>query len=424
VSRSHPRRLVAGGSAIVSAGASSLTGLLVNVAAATTRSASDFGHFSFVYLTVLTMMTLIRAICGEVVLFTDSTPAMMAARRSSTIAVIGLAAAGAAVLAGIGSVLDSAGYAAALAIVPICVQDNYRYLAFVSHRVGVAAWSDVVTAIGPLIVVLFARDTGAAGSTALVAWGASAVVGSLLAELIMRPGHRLTPRALFAPVLKPLRQAAVIEYASTALLYQFPLLLLPAVVAYADVGAMRGLQMAFSPVTILHAALFALLVPRLTARFETRREVDRRLIVAYIAMLLGLTVVIAVVVARTPESWAREVLGDTAGAVQANAWAYCALQGAAVLATAVTIVYRINRTYDRIVRVRVITALASPVLCLAGAAWFGIAGACLGIAAVQLAYMCLLRSPLVRAKRDRPHAVTSATEDGGATHDAVAPERS
>lgn len=392
--------MIVGGSAIVSAGASSLTGLLVNVAAATSLSDDQFGQFSFVYVTVLAMMTLLRALCGEVVLFTDSSAPFVTARRSSTIAVVAMGAVGAVVLVVLGVTTDVAGYAAAAAFIPVCVQDNFRYLAFVAGRTEVAAASDLVTTLGPLAVVLLARNDPDAGWLAFLGWGASAIAGSLVAQAMLGADHSLRPSHLFAPELGQLRHASLIEFASTALLYQIPLLLLPTVASYADVGAMRGLQMVFSPVTILHAALFAVLVPRLTRAFESTGRVHLELVMVYIAVLTALTALIAVVVSQAPADWAVRVLGDTSDAVQDHAWFYGLAQGITVVATGATIVRRIERTYTTVARVRSVSALCAPVFGLVGAAAFGVTGACLGLAASQLIYLALLR--LRSAPRTQP----------------------
>lgn len=399
MSNRRTRGVVAGGSALVSAGASSLTGLLVNLAAATTRDDVGFGYFSFVYIVVLAIMTLLRAVCGEVVLFTDLSPASIAARRNSTVTVAGLATVGAAGLVLLGATLDRVGYAAAFALIPVCVQDNYRYLAFVTHRPRVTATSDVITCLGPLAVVLFGRNSGDAAAAAFVAWGVAALAGSLVAERMMHPGHGTAPSASFAPELRALRNAALVEFMSTTLLYQIPLLALPAVITYADVGTMRGLQMAFSPVTVVHAALFALVIPRLTNVFEDRGRLSYGLIVVYMAVLGSLTVLIALVLSHTPSAWAARVLGSTSESVQDNAWAYASAQAAAIAATAATIVRRIDRTYGTVVRVRLASAIAAPILCLVGALWLGVVGACLGLAASQMLYLVLLRSPLLPATR-------------------------
>src|SRR5258706_5285472 len=140
-------RLTQSSSAIVSAGATSLTGFLVNAAVSRRVTSADFGRFSIVYLLLYFSMAFLRAVFAEPLLLvgrrfevgTDSLNRWAVGSSTASAAALGVVLTTVLVL-----ILHSPWLLASFIVLSLLVaQDVLRFVAFSVGRPHVAAASDI-----------------------------------------------------------------------------------------------------------------------------------------------------------------------------------------------------------------------------------------------------------------------------------------
>jgi O-antigen/teichoic acid export membrane protein len=172
----------------------SLTNFLLNIYVARSLGATEFGAFSLAYVTYGFAMNVSRGLSFEPLLIRFSNTEMKVWRRaasgcSGTALVVGLATGACALAVGalIGGTTGQAFLALGLMLPALLLQDSWRY-AFFSVQKGYHAFvNDTVWAVVQFPLLVFLKMTGHANVFwFVIAWGAGAVAGSVLASFQAR----------------------------------------------------------------------------------------------------------------------------------------------------------------------------------------------------------------------------------------------
>jgi hypothetical protein len=362
----------------------------------------EFGRFSVVYLGVVVAMSAIRPVTGEVLLLptTEARHDAQALGGSAAGLTLALALVPAVAMCGIAlSWAPPAAGAAALAIPLAAVQDNVRYQAFAARRPAIAAVSDFITLAPVAVVLAVSGRVVQTSSPALLALAGGAFAGTVAALVQLRTNVRWRGLRAFGSATRGARRAGLLEFGSNALVTQVPLLVMPLTAPFRDLAAIRGLQLSFAPVTVVHAAAFALIMPRLGDAFAASGTLRLGLLRTYVVALSGVTVVLAGSVHIVPSSVLAAAFGDTAGAVRPHVWAFAVVQLVAIATGALAMALRASDSYGRVARARVLLAAATVAAVLVLAGRYGVVGACVGLTLPQLVFVAVGSRSMARTLR-------------------------
>jgi O-antigen/teichoic acid export membrane protein len=168
----------------------SLTNFLLNIYVARSLGVAEFGAFSLAYVTYGFALNVSRGLSFEPLLIRFSNTEMKVWRRAAsgcagTALVVGLATGTCALVTGalIGGTTGRAFLALGLMLPALLLQDSWRY-AFFSVQKGYHAFvNDTVWAMVQFPLLVFLKATGHADVFwFVIAWGAGAAVGSVLAS--------------------------------------------------------------------------------------------------------------------------------------------------------------------------------------------------------------------------------------------------
>ena len=175
-------------------GMGSLTNFLLNVYVARSLGVAEFGAFSLAYVTYGFALNVSRGLSFEPLLIRFSNTDMQVWRRAAagcagTALAVGLATGALALAAGalLGGTTGKAFLALGLMLPALLLQDSWRY-AFFSVQKGYHAFvNDTVWAAVQFPLLVFLKVTGHADVFwFVIAWGAGAAVGSVLASVQAR----------------------------------------------------------------------------------------------------------------------------------------------------------------------------------------------------------------------------------------------
>ena len=380
-------RLTQSSSAVVSAGATSLTGFAVNAAVSRRVDSADFGRFSVVYLVLYFSMASLRALFGE--------PLLLVARRSDEetqslhrwavgSSSVSASALGLAVGVVLVSILRSPWLFAACAVLPLLVvQDALRFVAFALARPHIAAASDVAVLVPlPLLFVWHPRGLPIE-VFAVGLWAISCAVSASLTSRWVLNGLPTIEYRRYWDQARSAAVGSVTEFAATAMVSIIPVILIPLATSLDDAATVRVLQMVFSPITIVHAAGFSLMAPRLTRRARASGRGMGRLLSWYALALSGCSIVLTIVLIATPQlgSW---LFPSSYSEARSALSTYLVVQLTGVGVGTVTLGLRATDSYGRLAAVRIVTAAMTPVAAVIGVRAGGVRGFCVAVAAMQL----------------------------------------
>jgi O-antigen/teichoic acid export membrane protein len=247
----------------------SLTNFLLNVYVARSLGAAEFGAFSLAYVTYGFALNVSRGLSFEPLLIRFSNTDMKVWRRAvsgcaGTALVVGLAtgtcALAAAVL--IGGTTGQAFLALGLMLPALLLQDSWRY-AFFSVQKGYHAFvNDTVWAVVQFPLLVFLKATGHGDVFwFVIAWGAGAVAGSVLASFQARVVPSLVSAKSWLTAHRDLGPRYVLENAggnagTTAQSYGVSSLL--GVTAVGDISAANVLM---GPFRIVYLGVSLLTIP-------------------------------------------------------------------------------------------------------------------------------------------------------------------
>jgi hypothetical protein len=380
-------RVAQSGSALTSAGATSLTGFAVNAAVSRRVSSEDFGRFSVMYLVLYFGMASLRSVFGEPLLLTTQVSDTDAGAINRW--AVGSAVAAAAVLGLLEavvlvSIFHSLWLIVVAAALPLLVlQDVLRYVAFALGRPQIAAASDVVVLL-PLPVLLIWHPADIRIEVlAVLLWGASCVVSAGLASRFVLTGLPAIQLRRYWDVSRNAAVGSLSEFAATALVLVIPVTLIPLGGTLVDTATVRVLQMVFSPITVVHAAAFTLLAPRVTRRTQHSGRGLDGLLGYYAVILGGCSVALTAVLAATPSlgGW---LFPSSYSEARSKLYIYLIVQLMGVAVGTVTLGLRATNAYGGLIQVRIISAVATPVVAVWAVRQDGVRGFCLAVAAMQL----------------------------------------
>jgi hypothetical protein len=247
--------------------------------------------------------------------------------------------------------------------------------------------SDVVTLAPVALMLALSGYAVRSSSAALLALAAGACAGAAVAMVQLRTPLRVGGLRSFASVTRGSRRAGLLEFGSNALVTQVPLLVMPLTAPFADLAGIRGLQLSFAPVTVVHSAAFALIMPRLGDAFVSTGMLRTGLLRVYVVGLCAVTAVLATLVQILPSSVLTTAFGDTADAVRPHVWAFAVVQVVAIATGALAMALRASNTYRHVAGARLGLAAATVPAVLVLAGRYGVVGACAGLTLPQLVFV-------------------------------------
>lgn len=376
----RPGRAVA--FSIADQGVAALTNIAVVIFAARQSSAGAFAEFAVVYAVFAVLLGACTAYVGQSLVLRGGAgrdPAELA-RDCRSAALFALAAAGAAgVLLAIPSYALSAPAPAALGLVlPIVLtQDTLRYAFSVLHLPHLALAADVLR-LAVAVPALALLPGGPGAGTLVLAWGLSALPALGLAGWLL---YRSTADAAGPPdpaaLLRRghLGQRFLVEFGVGNASSQLAIIGLGAFANPLAVGALRGASTVFGPLNVLYNAATGFGPPLLG------RQPGGKARPAALAggALAAVAVVWALVLSVLPDSWGRQLLGDTWQAASALIPATGTQYAAMALGTCGLLALRVLSPRATL-PIQLVFSLVSVVALLTGYALGGILGAAWGLA--------------------------------------------
>jgi len=374
--RSSASRSALGG--IVAAGISSATNFVAVVFAARNGSPASFGAVSLGFTAYLLAQSVTRALVGEMLLI-GSDPHDHRATRLGVTATIVTALPIAAVIAIIGLAMPSDGptqpvmFVLAACIVPLCVLDTFRYVAFSRSTPLRAAGIDLAWAACFVIGLLaFGGEL-----TSFDVWVAWCVGGAIVGV-----GGTAATRALCAPgsatawMRENLTTSGryIIENVTSQSVNGIALFALGALAGTAAVGAVRGVSTLFGPLTVLYSGVYAGLLSRLRQHESNRARILRVVSLGLVGAALSATVFWLVV----PTGFGTALLGDTWASARALVVPFGIGTAITVAAGGALIGLRMLVAASTTLRIRLICAPITLALLVAGSAWSAQQGYAIG----------------------------------------------
>lgn len=165
---------------------------------------------------------------------------------------------------------DAAGnvvVAAAIAFIPIVIQDTWRFALFAAQRTWAAAWNDGVVCLSTIAALAWAiRFEHVTPPTLLLIWGAGTAIGALLGAWQLRtlPKPRLARAWLRAhrDIGLPLMGSVLAQQSMGRL----SLIIISVLAGVAQLGLVNAARTVLSPVNTLIAATYSFAVPEAVRR--------------------------------------------------------------------------------------------------------------------------------------------------------------
>lgn len=307
-------------------GLSSLSNLVVGIAAARTLSLSEFGAYSTAFLVGTILIGLVKSLTTDPLVLNfaasehDAQHKAASASLSASL-VLGIALAPLvalltwAVLSLAGTDQPQAvGVAAAAALIcpPLALQETARGVAYCQGQLGPAVVNNLARFIAlPVVVAGVLPLMGARPESFLVAWGVSALIGYLAGWwLLARP--RLAGGVVWIRDNWRLGRALVADFGLTLSSAQGALLLISSIAGAEAIGAVRKTQLVLAPVNLLTTGALTLLQPVWVRRVAGGAGGKFLLRASYLTLLgIGvLTVLWVGLVLFLPPDLAMAILGD------------------------------------------------------------------------------------------------------------------
>jgi hypothetical protein len=360
---------------------------VVNAAVSRQVTAADFGRFSVLYLLLYFGMAFLRAIFGEPLLLVGQIPERTTgtlygwAVGSSAVCAVVLGFVQGAILV---SIFHSAWLLVSIAVLPAIVfQDVLRFVAFSLGQPHVAAASDLAVLLPLPILIIWHPHALPVEELAIAFWAASSILSAAFAaRWLLKSAATVHVRRYWNLSRRP-AVGSITEFGATAMVSIVPVTLIPLGSSLSDTAAVRVLQMMFSPITVVHAAAFSLIAPRIAQRRHSSSHGMSRLLYGYAFALAGCSVALTAVLVAIPRLGASLFPSSYADA-RSFLTTYLLVQLVGVGVGTVTLGLRATDSYDGVARVRILTAAVTPVAAVLAVASGGVRGFCLALAAMQL----------------------------------------
>lgn len=402
---------------------SSASNFLVVLAVARISTVAGFGAFSLAFLVSQMALGLMRAGGGDVLLIrsseTGSPPDRDPHRALSFVFAFALAvAAGMAVIGTlVGGEVSAPLTAIAVVLVPVLLEDCYRYVFFAHSSPHKAIVIDTVWLLAQLLGFVLASEGVVPQTPAalILIWGAGAALACLCAAAMAR----------VAPGIDAPAWVRAARHRVAGLMADFMLLtgtsylgvtLIPLVASLPVVAALRGAQFLFNPFVALLASVRVVALPVLARQLaQGSSAAYRRTSLSMSGALSVLAIAYASAVLLLPNSVGVQLLGDSWSSVSAillpislaylgQAVTYPAIEGLRALGSS-----------RRLLATRATGAIVTVACMVTGAALYGAEGGAIGICAARwglaLLWQVSLRAALARRPEIAPAPAAALTED-------------
>jgi len=359
----------------------------VNAAVSRQVTSEEFGRFSVIYLFLYFGMASIRAIYGEPQLLTTYLPESKSgainrwAVGSGALTAVALGVAETVVLI---SIFRSAWLIIVVLVLPsLVLQDVLRYVAFALGKPHIAAASDIAVLLPLPLLLVWTPSHVPIEVLAVGLWAVSCLVSAALASRFVLTGPPLIRVRRYWGLSRSAAIGSMTEFAATALVFIVPVTLIPLTASLSDTATVRVLQMVFSPITIVHAAAFTLLAPRITHRtLESGRGMGG-LLSLYAFFLSAATIGWTAILAAVPSlgSWLFPSSYEDARSVLTS---YLIVQLMGVALGTVTLGLRATNTYRGLVRIRIVFAALTPLAAVWAVGAHGVGGFCVALVLMQV----------------------------------------
>ena len=367
-------------SGVAAVGVSSATNFLAVVFAARNGSPESFGAVSLGFTAYLLAQSLVRSTVCEMLLIGDEPHRHESARRGVTAAaLLGMPIAGIVLIVGLAVPADGPTRPVLLmlaaCIVPLCVQDTLRYVAFSRSAPLRAAALDLAwAAVFGLGLIMWA--SALTSFRVWIAWCVGGAVVGLAGAVAGR--HWCTPATAVRWLRSNLATSGryILENLASQSVNGVAIFALGALAGTAAVGAVRGVSTLFGPLTVLHTGVYAGLLSQLRRNTHQRDRVLRSVSVGLVgAALLGTGVWLLV-----PTSIGTALLGATWASARALVLPFGVGMALTVASSGAVLGLRALVAAATTLRIRLITAPITLVMLVAGSAWAQQRGYSIGFA--------------------------------------------
>lgn len=385
---------------------SSFTNFALGVLIARSVSATEFGAFSLAFATYVVIVNLARAIGTQplVIRYSGVDPARW--RRGAGAAtgtmlatgiVLGLLCVAGGSLAG--GAAGATFVAMGIALPALLAQDAWRFVFFAGGRDRDAVLTDFVWAVALVAFLVLVTRVAPGTPGAVLAWGASAVVGALVgawrAAVLPRPGMTRSWMREHSDLVGRYSAEVLIGLgANQATIYVVGL-----TAGLAQAGSLRAAQILLGPMHVVLQAAHLIAVPE-GVRIRLRRPERFRLAIG--GLSVGLASVIGawvLVLALLPVTMGQALLGDS----WAEAQVVLVPLGLALVAQGVSggalVGLRVLADAKSSLRARIIDSAFGFVLGVGGALIGGALGAAWGVAAGEWVSAVIFVGFFLRSER-------------------------
>lgn len=372
--------------AVADQGVAALTNIAVLVVAARQSTAAGFAVFSLVYTVFTVLLGLSVAYVGQALVLEkgDARATAGACRSAVAFTATGSAAFGlpaAAVLWAVGGE-TAAGMAALGLVLPIVLtQDTARY-AFSTLRIPQHALTADVLRLVAVVPALAAQPQDAGAARLIAVWGLSALPALALALWLLRRRTRGAVQGVRGYLRRYLRgghlgRRFAVEFGVGNAGTQLAILGLGLIGNPLAVGALRGATTLYGPMNVLFNAATGFGPPLLHRAGSPRRAA--RAACAAGCVLAGVAAAWTAVLVLLPDTYGRQLLGDTWGAASPLLPATGSQYAAMALGTCGLLTLRVLRPRTTL-PIQLVFSLLSVGFMLGGYALGGVLGAAWGLA--------------------------------------------
>lgn len=396
---------------------SSLTGFVVLFTALRELRIEDLGIFTLLYTSAFAVITLVRPLSLEP--FSVRFAAGPLATRDSEAAkalgcslAIGALLVPVAVVAGfLAPALKVPLLATALALIPLLVQDGWRFYLLASGRAWSATLNDGVCLVATLSGVLAARAIVDFTPTVLIGlWGlgtlAGASIGILQAQFLPKPRAAID----WLRSVKGLGLRFAAEVTIDRLGAQVALLLIGVIAGARALGQIAAARTIMSPMITVVSSIALFAVPE-AARIKAQQ--DNSVLLRFLALAsIGLGLSIALFTAGVlvlPESLGKSIIGTNWGSARSLLVPVSAWTVAAALRYSPKVGLQAQECSVELLRIVTLTAPTTILLTALGGYIAGAAGASWGFAFSNLVSVTLLWGTLLRVSGIRRANIIAGT---------------
>lgn len=393
---------------------SSITNFALGVAVARSVGPREFGAFGVAFGVYTAGLGLARAVTSEPLMVRFSAASAdrwndgVRAAVGCTLALgalLGVACIASGLALGEDQVLSSALLALGLTFPGVLIQDTWRFAFFASRRGSAAFANDVVwaAALAGAVTLLVFTDRGSVG-TFILAWGVS---GTVAAAFGCWQAHASPAPARWSSWLREHRDLIprfAGEFGVATLATQTSVLLIGTVASLSAIGTIRAGQLLFGPLNVLFMGAGIAGLPEAVRLRRVSHLKLRRACIVLSSVLAASALCLGFVLALTPTSVGRIVLGDNWAGARAIVTPMAIWMAGFGVVLGAGVGLRALAAASSSFRARLLIAPVTVSATVAGAAAAGASGAAWGFAIAAWIGVVVWWRQFHRALRESHHA--------------------